>query len=156
MSEPTQPIMIRYNDTLEYEYITCFSTYGVFTGARIDYESLPQGFNSYYILEGKDGIVSKILPARITNAKRDVFGTFIAKEKLGGLAGRLGTSIDWERDMTIHTDQSFDFEEYFGTKPSIDCQIADAYRRQEIQIKEAKAKKRGKGNTQEHRPNRDR
>ncbi len=150
------PKSIRYNDTMEYEYVTCFTTFGVFTGERIDQGSLPQDFCTYYITAGKDGIVSKILPARASNPKREIFGTFISKEEIPGKASKLGVAMDWTVDVTVHADQEFNFEEFFGFPPSLECQIADAYRRQEIQLMAAKAKKRPKDKPMDHHQNRDR
>lgn len=153
-----EPALIRYNDTLEYEYVTCFSTYGVFASALIDHYSLPQGFCTYYMTADQDGVVSKLLPPHKLDSKHEVFGTFISKNAIPGAAAKLGAAMDWTIDITVHTDRPFDFVEYFGTPPSIDCQIENAYHRQALQIMESKSKKKkkGKGKQQEKQPKRGR
>lgn len=130
---------IRYNETLEYEYATCLHTFGVFTNSRIDPGSVPSGFFVYYLTVDDDGVVSEFCFARTVSKTTEIFGSFISETLISD------QRMDWAEDMMIHANKFFDFEEYFGTKPSVDCKIADAYYRQQLQILAAKERRAQKG-----------
>ncbi len=138
-------VLIRYNDSIDYEYITCLSAFGVFTNSRVDPASLPKGFFPYYLTVDADGVVDKTRLATVTPTFMSVFGTFISKTPVSRLIFQESTATDWATDVTVHTDMLFHFEEFFGTKPSIDCQISNAERRRDFQIREAKEKKKRRG-----------
>lgn len=149
--------MLRYSETLDYEYITCFSTFGAFTNKTILHDSLPTGFYVYYMTMTINGEVDKLTPADRTDFSLDVFGTFISKKEIPGKASAKGTRINFSEDVDILIDPAFDFEEFFGTHPTIDSKIEYAYRIQAVQIKQAKLKKRNRGSkNQTYTQNRDR
>ena len=115
---------IRYNDTPDYQYASVFETKGVFTSSYIQEESLPDGFYKYSLRTDPFGV----LDALCKDADQNHAGDFITKEPvdLGPTSVRLIRDGDWKLE-----DKEFQFEEYFGTKLSIDTQISLAAEKRE-------------------------
>ena len=149
--------LLRYNETVDYEYITCFSTFGVFTNALILCNSLPTGFYVYYIEMTSSGEVEKIVPADRTDFSHDIFGTFISKKEIPGQASSKGIQINLSEDVNFLRDLAFIFEDFFGTHPTIDSKIKYAYHVQAVQIMDARSKrKRRSSKTWGHTQNQER
>ena len=140
--------LVRCNDTLEYNHATCLSISGVFTVKQIDSGTVLPGFYTYYLTTNKEGVLSGVYSAQKFNKKDSVAGTFISNAPIPDIDKSLFSHGRKDCDLELHPEKVFDFEAFFGTKPSLDCQIEDAYRRRDAQIKEAKERKKYK--TMEH------
>lgn len=118
---------IKFNDTSDYSYVEVLGVEGVFTPLRIDRQSLPEGFYKYSFRSGENELIEQI--------GHDVFadhaGDFLTKTpvSLGEDGNKSLTPDEWR---FVHKD--FNFEEHFGCKLSIDCQIslADAKRARQM------------------------
>lgn len=130
---------IRFNDTSDYQHIEVFGTEGVFTPLRIQRESLPEGFHKYSLRGGEDELFCQVANEVMVNHAGDL----ITKKPLDlGLKG----SKDLSEDDWGFTDQPFRFEEHFGCKLSVDCQIAEAEAKREAQALDSKQKAQVKSN----------
>lgn len=118
---------IKFNDTPDYQFMEILGIEGVFTNLRIDGESLPDGFHRYSLRSGEEELVCQICnEVRVNHA-----GDFITKTPvdLGPEGKRELTPDDWG-----FTGRELDFEEYFGVKYSIDCQIQQAEEKRNEQL----------------------
>lgn len=110
---------VNFKDTSDYQYMEVFGVEGVFSNLRIQRESLPKGFHKYALREGEDMLCCQVAEEILVNHS----GDFITKEPLdlGPDKARTLSEDDWG-----FTDKKFDFEDFFGVKRSLSCQIADA------------------------------
>ena len=110
---------IKFNDTNDYQFMEVLGVKGVFTNMRIDRGSLPEGFHKYSLRSGEEEFIAQIANEVIVNHA----GDFITKEPVD-------LSPEGFKDLTPDdwgfTDDELNFEEYFGKKYSIDCQIDQA------------------------------
>lgn len=128
---------IKFNDTSDYQYMEVLGVEGVFSNLRIESKTLPEGFHKYSLREGEDAFCAQVAEAVLVNHA----GDFITKEPLplGPDGSRELSEDDWG-----FTDRSFDFEEFFGCKRSVDCIIADAEERRDAGLASPKTQGRGK------------
>lgn len=118
---------IKFNDTSDYQFMEVLDTKGVFTNLRIDRNSLPEGFYKYSMRSGEEEFICEISNEVMVNHA----GDFITKTPMDlGPDGRKSLSPDdWG-----FTDEELDFEEFFGQKYSIDCQIEQAEAKRQEQL----------------------
>ena len=119
---------IKFNDTSEYQWLNILDTEGVFTEAKIERQSLPEGFYQYSL---KNGDIEAFGEIRSDTFEKEFAGEFITKKpfklpKSGGLKLKEG---DYQ-----YMNQEFNFESFFGCKLSIDCQIniAEVKRKEQL------------------------
>lgn len=134
---------IKFNDTSDYQYMEVFGVEGVFTNLRIERDSLPEGFHKYALREGEGAFCCQVANDVLVNHA----GDFIAKQSLD--LGKDGSRPLGEEDWGF-TDKAFDFEQFFGQKRSLDCQIADAVTKRDAQLGGPKSKGQVKSNSQTH------
>ena len=118
---------IRFNDTSDYRHMEVLGVEGVFTNLRIQRDTLPEGFYKYALRGGGEALCSQVG----TDILVDHAGDFITRKPLD--LGADGLRALEEEDWWF-TEEPFDFEGYFGTKRSVDCQIADAEAKRDAQF----------------------
>lgn len=135
---------VKFNDTAEYLHTEIFGIAGVYSTQNIDSTSLPSGYSLYYLQpDGEDpfGKICKKAPGE------NVSGVFITQEKLSlGLFGSKQIGAD---DVTF-PDRTFNMESFFGTKESIDLQIAQAEQRRDAQSGMSQSKDKSVTHTHTH------
>lgn len=124
---------VRFHDTSDYQYLSVKGIEGVFTPLRIRRDSLPEGFNKYSFRDGENSFLGSVAKDILVNHA----GDFITKQSLDlGPDGELPLG---EEDV-LFQDKTFDFEEYFGVKLSIDRQIEMAEEKRNGQISPNRSK----------------
>lgn len=118
---------IRFNDTKDYQYLQVGDTEGVFTPLRIQRDTLPEGFYKYSFRDGEDSFLGSVAEAVFANHA----GDFLTKTPLD-LGSDRELELSEEDVLFLHKD--FDFEEFFGAKLSIDCQIEMAEEKRNQQV----------------------
>lgn len=134
---------VKFNDTSDYQYLKVLDVEGVFTPLRIQRETLPDGFHKYALREGEEALFCQVANDVMVNHA----GDFITKEPLdlGPDGARSLSEDDWG-----FTDQAFQFEQFFGQKRSLDCQIADATSKRDAQAGGPKSRTPVKSNPLAH------
>ena len=134
---------VDFKDTSDYQYMEILGVEGVFSNLRIQKDSLPTSFHKYSLRAGEGESFSQVSDDVLI----DHAGDFIAKSPL---------NLDPDNSQYLNDDdwrfidKPFVFEEFFGVKRSLACQIADATAKRDAQAGDPKSKTQVKSNPLEN------